>query len=120
MAKILKTLAPVDSIQGMIGKRQETVSKKAFIANLRKVGGVKHKGQPFMYFSVRVNDRSTPVSAAEIVARNKFAAVAAEARAIMRDPERGPMLMVQWKLDNLGYPTFYGYCFHIAWEEYAG
>lgn len=86
--KRLKCIAPVDSISGMIGKRSDFISGAAFISNVRKTGGVASKGAAFMYFSVRMRDRSTPVSAAEIAHRTEFATIAKTLKTNLLDPTK--------------------------------
>lgn len=118
MGKVLRTLAPVDSMSGMIGKREETISFKAFIVNLKKVGGVKHKGMPFMYFSLRQRDRSTPITANEVAIRKKFTAVVAATRARLIDPEYIHTDQLAFKAQTV-YPTLYGYVFKQCWDSYS-
>ena len=96
---------PVDVVHGKISKKHKV--------------GFAHRKASKLNYTQGYGERTTPVSAAEINHRNKFKAVQALARARMKDPERGPMDMVQWKLDNKGYTTFYGYCFHLEWEAYS-
>lgn len=117
MAKFLKTLAPVDSMSGMVGKREETVSSKAFIINVKKVGSWKIKGAPFMYFSVRQNDRMTPVKENELAARAKFKDVVIATRQRMLDPNHADMDQLQFSRQTK-YPTLYGYVFSQVWAEY--
>lgn len=106
----------MDSISGMLGNRKNSLSKKAFICNISKRGGWKTKGG-YMYLSLRVNDRMTPVGVDEINARTKFAAVVRSTRQRMMDP-------VQYPVDQVGfakqdkYPTFYGYVFSQEWAAY--
>lgn len=116
MAKILRTLAPVDSMSGMVGKRDETTSNKAFIINLKKQGGWKMKGAPFMYFTLRQNDRITTPSTNELAHRQKFATCVANTRASMLDPQQLPTLQLGFK-NQTKYPTFYGYVFSVEWEK---
>lgn len=119
MAKILRTLAPVDSMSGMVGKRDETVSNKAFIINLKKVGGWKVKGAPFMYFSLRQNDRSTKPTVTELANREKFKAVAQATHARLISPEyiqRDQAAFI--KQDK--YTSLYGYVFSVVYGEYEG
>lgn len=115
MAKILRTLAPVDSMSGMVGKREETTSNKAFIINLKKVGGWKLKGAPFMYFSLRQNDRKTNPSSSELLHRQKFAQCVADTRARMLDPQKIPGDQLGFK-NQTKYSTLYGYVFDQVWQ----
>lgn len=49
----VKMIAPIDSMQGMIGKTSDNVCGKAFILNLKKAKSNTNDGKPFQYFSVR-------------------------------------------------------------------
>lgn len=116
MAKILRTLAPVDSMSGMVGKRDETTSNKAFIINVKKVGGWKMKGAPFMYFSLRQNDRITKPSTAEIAGRERFAQAAKAASQRLMNPE-----FIQKDQHDFSkqdkYTSLYGYVFAVCYEQ---
>ena len=52
----VKMIAPIDSMQGMIGKTSDNVCGKAIILNLRKSVSQTNNGKPFQYFSVRVKE----------------------------------------------------------------
>lgn len=116
MAKYLKCLAPVDSMSGMIGKRDETVSNKAFIVNLKKVGNVKNGGAPFMYFSLRQNDRVTKPSVSEIANREKFKQAVLDTQARLINPEHIQRDQLAWSKQTK-YPTLYGYVFSQVYQE---
>lgn len=116
MAKVLRTLAPVDSMSGMIGKRDETVSNKAFIVNVKKVGGWKMKGAPFMYFSLRQNDRVTAPSSSELVVRNLFKEASKAAAARIINPEYIQQDMHDFSKQDK-YTSMWGYVFHVCYEE---
>lgn len=116
MAKILRTLAPVDSMSGMIGKRDETVSNKAFIVNLKKVGGWKMKGAPFMYFSLRQNDRKTAPSTNELAVRRLFKDAAQAAAQRIINPEYIQQDMYDFAHQDK-YTSMWGYVFHVCYEQ---
>ena len=119
MAKILRTLAHVDSMSGMVGKRDETVSNKAFIINLKKVGNVHNGGAPFMYFSLRQNDRITKPSVAEIANREKFKAVAQATHQRLIDPQFIQKDQYDFSKQDK-YTSLYGYVFSVVYNEYEG
>jgi hypothetical protein len=103
-------------MSGMVGKRDETTSNKAFIINLKKVGGWKMKGAPFMYFSLRQNDRTTKPSTAELLARQRFTETVAAVKARLIDPQfiqkdQGDFM----RQDK--YTTLYGYVFSVCYEQ---
>lgn len=114
----MKTIAPVDSLSGMFGKRSHSIAGKAIIANIRKRGGAWNEGAPFMYFSVLTKSTYTthPTQAIKD-AQAKFKAVAAATNARLADPNQMP-------LDQLGfrgqtkYKTLRQYVWHICAEEY--
>lgn len=110
MAKRLTCIAPVDSISGMIGKRSDFISGAAIIANVKK-----RKSKPFMFFSLRKNDRSTPVTSSEVVHRTKFATCVANTRARMMDPVQLPIDQAAYALVKNQYPSFYAYVFNQEW-----
>lgn len=117
MAKVLRTLAPVDSMSGMVGKRDETVSNKAFIINLKKVGNVKNGGAPFMYFSLRQNDRKTKPSTAELSNRYKFGAVSKAVAARLINPEYIEIDQSEFNKQDR-YKTMQTYLFAKLYQEY--
>lgn len=119
MAKILRTLAPVDSMSGMVGKRDETVSNKAFIINLKKVGNAHNGGAPFMYFSLRQNDRSTKPTTAELANREKFKQVAQATHARLINPEYIQRDQAAFSKQDK-YTSLYGYVFSVVYDEYEG
>lgn len=110
MAKRLTCIAPVDSISGMIGKRSDFISGAAIISNVRK-----RTSKPFMYFSLRKNDRSTPVSASEVAHRTKFTTCVANTRARMIDPVQLPIDQAAYAAVKNQYPSFYAYVFNQEW-----
>lgn len=118
MAKIMKTIAPVDSLSGMFGKRMHSISGKAVIANVRKRGGAWIDGQPYMYFSVltksTASDKPTP---ALIDARVKFKAVAQGVSTRLADPNQAPLDQMAFK-QQTKYKTLRQYVWHLVSEEY--
>lgn len=119
MPKYLKTLAPVDSMSGMVGKRDETVSDKAFIVNVRKVGNVKNGGRPYMYFSLRQNDRNLethPITVKEAAARQKFTQAVEATRARLIDPTKMAADQAAFLAQDK-YPTIYGFVFSQEYES---
>lgn len=119
MACFMKTIAPVDSMSGMIGKRASFVSDVAFIANVRKAGKSATKGgNAFMFLSVRKNNRSKPYTTDEVAHQTKFAAVAAAARARMQDPSKITADQEEFREQSM-YKTLYQYVFNQEWESYA-
>lgn len=110
--KRLKCIAPVDSISGMIGKRSDFISGAAFISNVRKGGSVASKGASFMYFSVRMRDRSTPVTASEIAWRTTFATIAKQLQQNMIDPNVLPTMQAYYTANKSHFYSFR----QAAWE----
>lgn len=115
MATQIKTLAPVDSISGMIGQRKDSVSKKAIICNVSKRGNIKTRGS-YMFLSLRTKDRTSPISGAELANQQKFATCVRNTYAAMIDPNQLPTLQVGFGAQKV-YPTFYGYVFSLEWAK---
>lgn len=105
-------------MSGMIGKRKETVSNKAFIVNLKKVGGWKMKGAPFMYFSLRQNDRKFAPTSVELNNRERFKLAVIATRERLMDPNYIDVDQ-QGFLKQTKYPTIYGYVFRICYDDLA-
>lgn len=103
-------------MSGMIGKRDETVSNKAFIVNLKKVGNVHNKGAAFMYFSLRQNDRVTPATIAEVANREKFKEAVLATHARLINPEYIQRDQIAWSKQDK-YPSLYGYVFSVVYKE---
>lgn len=119
MAKIFKTIAPVDSMSGMIGSRQSNLSGKAVIANIRKKGGNWNDGNPYQYFSVLTRSTAPTQLTPEIIARrNKFAAVAASTRSRMADTSQAAQDMLNFK-NQTKYKTLYSYVWNLEWNAYT-
>lgn len=116
MAKVLRTLAPVDSMSGMVGKRDETVSNKAFIINVKKVSGWKTKGAPFMYFTLRQNDRLTAPTTAEIANRERFKQAVLATKARLINPEYIQADQYAYMHQDK-YTSLYGYVFSVVYNE---
>lgn len=78
-------IAPIDSMQGMIGKTSDNVCGKAIILNLKKAKSQTNDGKPFQYFSVRVKEGITRT--ANMRAWNqKFGEIAVATITRMQDP----------------------------------
>lgn len=119
MAKIFKTIAPVDSISGMIGNRESNLSGKAFIANVRKKGGNWNGGNPYQYFSVLTKSTAMDNPTEKVLAlREKFASVAAATRSRMADPSHAAQDMVNFQAQTK-YKTLYSYVFNLEWVAYT-
>lgn len=119
MAKIIKTVAPIDSISGMIGSRESNLCGKAFIANIRKKGGQKHKGKPHQYFSVLTRSTApTELTEAILARRTKFGAVVRSTYARMADPAQAAQDMVNFQ-NQSKYVTMYSYIFNLEWNAYT-
>lgn len=119
MPKSIKTIAPIDSISGMIGSRQGNLCGKAIIANIRTKGGNKFDGKPHQYFSVSTRSTATTNVTPSIEAhRVKFAAVAASTRSRMADPSQAAQDMVNFK-NQTKYKTMYSYVFNLEWDAYT-
>lgn len=119
MPKSIKTIAPIDSISGMIGSREGNMCGKAIIANIRKSGGQKFEGKPHQYFSVSTRSTATTKLTEEILARRaKFKAVCQSTRSRLADPSQAAQDMVNFK-NQTKYKTMYSYVFNLEWDAYT-
>ena len=119
MPKIIKTIAPIDSISGMIGNREGNLCGKAIIANIRKNGGQKYEGKPHQYFSVSTRSTATTnLTDAIILRRIKFGAVVRATYARLADPAQASQDMVNFK-NQTKYKTMYSYIFNLEWNAYT-
>lgn len=118
MPKIMKTIAPVDSLSGMFGKRSHSIAGKAIIANIRKRGGAWNEGAPFMYFSVLTKSTYTthPTQAIKD-AQAKFKAVALGTLQRLADPNQMPLDQLAFKAQTK-YKTLRQFVWHLVSEEY--
>lgn len=118
MAKLIKTIAPIDSLSGMFGKRSHSISSKAVIANVRKRGGAWIDGQPYMYFSVLTKSTySDKPTSAMIDAQVRFREIAQGVRNRLADPNQAPLDQMAFK-DQTKYKTLRQFVWHLVSEEY--
>lgn len=114
----MKTIAPVDSLSGMFGKRSHSLSGKAIIANVRKRGGAWIDAQPYMYFSVLTKSTyPTNPSQAMIDHQERFAAIAEGVRNRLADPNQMPLDQLAFK-GQTKYKTLRQFVWHLVTEEY--
>lgn len=86
MAKILKTIAPIDSVSGAFGKREQSLSGKVIISNVRKKGGNWNGGAGYMYMSC-LTKTTYAGSESQILAQDLFTRRAEAVAARMADPQ---------------------------------
>ena len=114
----MKTIAPVDSLSGMFGKRSHSIAGKAIIANIRKKGGAWNEGAPFMYFSVLTKSTAMAHPSQSILdLRAKFKAVAHGTNSRLADPNQMPLDQLAFK-GQTKYKTLRQYVWHLVSEEY--
>lgn len=120
MPKIMKTIAPIDSISGALGNRENNLCGKVVIANVRKQGGNKHDGKPFQYFSVltRTTAMLNPTEKV-LVLRAKFSAVSRLVRTRMADASQAAQDMAAYRAQTK-YKTLYSFVWHLVWSSYEG
>ena len=79
-------IAPIDSMQGMVGKTSDNVCQKAIVFNLRKSRTNTNDGKPFQYFSVR--SKAGISSTAPMKSwRQQFTQIVTDVRDRMQDPQ---------------------------------
>lgn len=116
MAKFMRTIAPVDSLSGMFGKREHSLSGKAIIANVRKVGGNAVGGAPFMYFSVltKTTYKGTDTQKAW---NERFGEISSATRSRLKDPGKITADQLAFR-DQSKYKTLYSYVWNEVRKEY--
>lgn len=118
MPKIMKTIAPVDSLSGMFGKRSHSIAGKAIIANIRKRGGAWNDGAPFMYFSVLTKTTAMAIPTQNVKdLRAKFKAVAAGVLQRLADPNQMPLDQIAFR-EQSKYKTLRQFVWHLVSKEY--
>lgn len=86
MAKILKTIAPIDSVSGAFGKREQSLSGKVIISNVRKKGGNWNGGAGFMYMSC-LTKTTYAGTADQLIANDLFGRRAVAVKERLANPE---------------------------------
>lgn len=81
----VKLIAPVDSMQGMIGKTSDNVCGKAIIFNLKKAKSMTNDGKPFQYFSVRTKEGIKQTANMRLW-NTRFGEIASATRTRLMDP----------------------------------
>lgn len=117
MGAIVKTIAPIDSLSGMIGNRNTYISETAFICNIKKMSA-RFGGRPYMFMSVRKNDRKSKFTQDELLNQDKFSEVAKQTRAAMKDPGQVMQLQAEFKAQST-YKTFYQFVWRKKWNAYT-
>lgn len=114
----MKTIAPVDSLSGMFGKRSHSLSGKAIISNVRKRGGAWIDGQPYMYFSV-LTKSTYPDHPSQAMKDHqaRFAAIANGVNARLADPNQMPLDQLAFKGQSK-YKTLRQFVWHLVTVEY--
>lgn len=103
-------IAPVDSMQGMIGKQSDNVCQKAIIFNLRKARTNTNDGKPFQYFSVR-SKVGVKLTASQMAWNAKFAQIASGTRDRLQDPQHVAADKAAFATQTK-YKTLYSYVFN--------
>lgn len=86
MPKYVKTMSPIDSISGMLGKRRDSISQKALICNVRTAPSNTNGGRPYMYFSVRTRDSSVPLTSKQLEWQMRFEEISQQTQERLKDP----------------------------------
>lgn len=120
MAKIMKTIAPIDSLSGAMGNRESNLCGKVIIANVRKKGGNKYDGKPIQYFSVLTKSTAqNPPTEQTLARRAKFSAVSRAVRERMADSSQAAQDMAAFYAQTK-YKTLYSFVWHLEWSTYEG
>lgn len=108
----VKMIAPVDSMQGMIGKTSDNVCGKAIIFNLKKAKSMTNDGKPFQYFSVRTKE-GIKQTAAMRNWNQKFGRIATATRNRMIDPNYMSQDRAEYAKQTQ-YKTLYSFVFSLV------
>lgn len=103
-------IAPIDSMQGMIGKTSDNVCGKAIILNLRKSPTNTNDNKPFQYFSVRTKE-GIKQTASMKAWNQKFGQIIYGTRDRMQDPQHIATDKVAFAQQSK-YKTLYSYVFN--------
>lgn len=86
MPKYVKTIAPVDSMSGMVGTRSQSISGKAIIMNVRKKKSNANGGAPYMYFSTLTRSTRGVPTAMQSAWNALFGQICTATRERLEDP----------------------------------
>lgn len=118
MATYMKTIAPVDTLSGMFGKREHSMSGKAIIANVRLKKSQKNpRGK--MYFSVLTRSTYGGGTEAQLAIQRKFTQVAAATHERMQNPTKLPQDQAAFAAQSK-YITYYSFIWNLEWAAYEG
>lgn len=106
----VKLIAPVDSMQGMVGKQADNVCQKAIIFNLRTAPTSTNNNKPFQYFSVR-SKVGINATAGMLAWQAQFAEICEQTRARMMNAEQIPVDRAEF-LQQTKYKTLYQFVWH--------
>lgn len=111
MPKILKTIAPVDSLSGMFGNRGQNETGKALIANVRKKGNARNGGRPYMYFSV-LSKTTYKGTTTQLDWATRFGNISKIAQQRMKDPA-----FIADDMKNFAKQTKYKTLYQYVWAQ---
>lgn len=114
MAGKIQFIAPVDTVSGMFGKREHSLSGKAIISNVRRKASQKNPGG-LMYFSV-LTKTTYKGSANQAEWQNKFGEISRTTRERLEDPAFMATDLANFKKQNK-YVTLYSYVWAIVQQE---
>lgn len=115
MAGKIQFIAPVDTVSGMFGKREHSLSGKAIISNVRRKASQKNPGG-LMYFSV-LTKTTYKGSAKQSEWQNAFGQISADTRARLLDPSFMASDLAAFKAQSK-YVTLYSFVWNAVYEEY--
>lgn len=111
----VKMIAPIDSMQGMIGKTSDNVCGKAIILNLKKAKSMTNNGKPFQYFSVRTKE-GIKLTAAMRAWNAQFAQICSQTRTRLEDPTYINQDRAEFA-QQTQYKTLYSFIFNKVKDE---
>lgn len=114
MAGKIQYIAPVDTVSGMFGKREHSLSGKAIISNVRRKASQKNPGG-LMYFSV-LTKTTYKGTQNQTEWQNKFGQIAVATRARLEDPQFMASDLAAFAKQTK-YVTLYSFVWSIMQEE---
>lgn len=114
MAGKIQYIAPVDTVSGMFGKREHSLSGKAIISNVRRKASQKNPGG-LMYFSV-LTKTTYKGTQNQTEWQEKFGAISQRTRERLEDPQFMASDLANFKKQTK-YVTLYSFVWAAVQEE---
>lgn len=123
MSKNITFMAPIESVSGKLapstaragyGNWKRYFSVRTLSALIYEAGGT-----PRNVMAFHSRGRSTPYTASELAAFDKFASVSRRTAQVMKNPQSLNQALIEFKAQST-YKTLRNYVWHREWENYNG